>query len=403
MAQDILMARQPIYDQHLNVVAYELLYRSKDSLQNNLLSDGDGSQATSQVLLNNYTSIYQSGKLTKLPAFINLTKEMIKSDSIPELSRQHIVMEILEGMEVDDELIAGVQRFVDQGYRVALDDFIYSPEFDPIIRMAHIVKLDILEMTHDEVIRHVKILKPFGVTLLAEKIETQAEFESCLALGFKLFQGYFLCRPQLVEGKRLNSNEIVMVELMTVLAEPDVNPASIEQVIKKDPQLTFRILRIVNSSFYNLIRKIDNLEEAIVLLGISEIKRWCALIAFSDQSGKPAELNRHTLIRARMCELLADDITGLSGSTAFMMGVVSGLDSLLDISLEDILDQVLLTDEIEQAILKGEGPYGELLNCVDNMIQGNWNRLSTQYSEEELSKSYIDSLSWVTEITEKMI
>jgi EAL and modified HD-GYP domain-containing signal transduction protein len=400
MAQDILMARQPIYNQHLNVVAYELLYRSKDSLQNNLISDGNS--ATSQVLLNNYTSIYQSGKLTKLPAFINLTKEMVKSDRIPELSREHIVLEILEGMKVDDELISGIQRFVDEGYRVALDDFIYSPEYDPIIRMAHIVKLDILEMTDEELVRHVEILKPFEVTLLAEKIETHAEFERCQALGFKLFQGYFLCRPQLVEGKQLNSSEIVMVELMSVLAEPDVTPASIELVIKKDPQLTFRILRIVNSSFYNLTRKIDSLEEAIILLGISEIKRWCALIAFSDQTGKPEELTRHTLIRARMCELLAENSPQMSGSTAFMMGVVSGLDALLDIPMEEILDQVFLSDDIEKAILMGEGPYGDLLCCVDSLIQGHWNKLSTQHSEQDLSKSYIESLAWVTEITDNV-
>lgn len=401
MAQDILMARQPIYDQHLNVVAYELLYRSKDSLQNNMIDDGNS--ATSHVLLNNYTSIYQSGKLTKLPAFINLTKEMVKSDHIPELSRQHIVLEILEGMEVDDELISGVQRFVDEGYRVALDDFIYSPEFDPIIRMAHIVKLDILEMTDEELIRHVKILKPFGVTLLAEKIETQAEFEHCLALGFKLFQGYFLCRPQLVQGKQLNSSEVVMVELMAALADPNVTPATIERVVKKDPQLTFRILRIVNSSFYNLVRKIDSLEEAIVLLGISEIKRWCALIAFSDQTGKPEELTRHTLVRARMCEILAEESNSMSGSTAFMMGVVSGLDALLDIPIENILEQVFLSEEIELAILMGEGDYGQLLTNVDNLIQGRWNSLSALQTDQALSESYLNSLQWVTEISERMI
>lgn len=401
MAKDILMARQPIYDQHLNVVAYELLYRSKDSLQNNMIDDGNS--ATSHVLLNNYTSIYQSGKLTKLPAFINLTKEMVKSDHIPELSRQHIVLEILEGMEVDDELISGVQRFVDEGYRVALDDFIYSPEFDPIIRMAHIVKLDILEMTDEELIRHVKILKPFGVTLLAEKIETQAEFEHCLALGFKLFQGYFLCRPQLVQGKQLNSSEVVMVELMAALADPNVIPATIERVVKKDPQLTFRILRIVNSSFYNLVRKIDSLEEAIVLLGISEIKRWCALIAFSDQTGKPEELTRHTLVRARMCEILAEESNSMSGSTAFMMGVVSGLDALLDIPIENILEQVFLSEEIELAILMGEGDYGQLLTNVDNLIQGRWNSLSALQTDQALSESYLNSLQWVTEISERMI
>ena len=326
----------------------------------------------------------------------------MKSDQIPGLSRRHIVIEILEGMQVDDELIEGIKRFIKAGYRVALDDFIYSPEYDPIIRLAHIVKLDLLEMTDDEVREHVEILKPFKVTLLAEKIETHHEFELCKELGFKLFQGYFLCRPQLIEGKRLNSNEIVMIELMSVLANPDVTPAEIEQVVKKDPQLTFKILRIVNSSLYNLIRKIESVEEAIVLLGIGEVKRWCALISFSGQVGKPDELTRHTLIRARMCELLAERSFNLPESSAFMMGVVSGLDALLDMPIEEILDQVALSEEIERAILFGEGPYGELLSCVDSLIQARWHTLPSDQCEIELHQSYLDSLRWVTEIMEQM-
>ena len=401
MAQDILMARQPIYDANLNVVAYELLYRDKDNPADSLFTDGNA--ATSQVLLNNYTSIYQSGELKQLPAFINLTKELVKSDQIPGLSRRHIVIEILEGMQVDDELIAGVKRFIKAGYRIALDDFIYSPEYDPIIHLAHIVKLDLLEMTDEEVREHVRILKPFKVTLLAEKIETHAEFELCKELGFKLFQGYFLCRPQLVKGKRLNSSEIVMIELMAVMASPDVTPPEIEKVLKKDPQLTFKILRIVNSSLFNLIRKIESVEEAIVLLGISEIKRWCALISFSGQSGKPDELTRHTLIRARMCELLSERSYGIPSSSGFMMGVVAGLDALLDMEMEDILDQVSLSEEIERGILFGEGQYGELLSCVDSLIQARWHTLPTTQSEQELHQAYLDSLNWVTEIMEKMV
>lgn len=399
MAQEILMARQPIYDASLNVVAYELLYRDKKS---NQAVFQDGNQATSQVLVNNYTSIYNSGELKKLPAFINLTKELVESDRIPGLSRHHIVIELLEDITVDNTLIDSVRRFVKAGYRVALDDFIYSPEYDPIIKMAHIVKLDLMNMTEEQLIEHVAILKPFKVTLLAEKIETQEEFELCRELGFKLFQGYFLCRPQIVEGKRLSNNELVVIELMTLLANPDVTPPEIELVLKKDPQLTYKILRIVNSAAYALVRKIDSVQEAIVLIGIAEIKRWTALISISDSSGKPDELTRHTLIKARMCEIMAAEFYGMPPSSAFMMGVISGMDALLDIPLTDILDQVSLSEDIERAILFNEGNYGNLLCDVDNFIQAKWHKLPESASEQALHKAYLESIGWVTEAMERV-
>ncbi|WP_432473186.1 EAL and HDOD domain-containing protein [Amphritea sp. HPY] len=395
MAQDILMARQPIYDTALNVVAYELLYRDKANANASIFDDGN--LATSQVLVNNYTSIYNSGELKTLPAFINLTKDLVQSDQIPGLNRHHIVIELLEDMAVDGDLVSGVQRLIKAGYRVALDDFIYSPEYDPIIKLAHIVKLDLMNMTRQQLIDHVEILKPFKVTLLAEKIETQEEFELCKDLGFKLFQGYFLCHPQIVEGKRLNTSELVVIELMSLLADPDITPAKIEQVLKKDPQLTYKILRIVNSSAYALVRKIESIEEAVVLIGIGEIKRWCALFSLTGASGKPDELTRHTLIKARMCELIAPTLHNLPPSSGFMMGIISGMDALLDIPIEDIMEQVALTEDIERAILFAEGDYGDLLCSVDSFIQAKWHKLPDSVSEQQLHQAYLDSLKWVTD------
>lgn len=400
MAQDILMARQPIYDAALNVVAYELLYRDKPSSNESIFKDGNS--ATSRVLVNNYTSIYEAGELKTLPAFVNLTKDLVESDQIPSLSRKHIVIELLEDMAVDGDLVAGVKRFIDAGYRVALDDFIYSPEYDPIIRLAHIVKLDLVNMTRQQLVEHVEILKPFKVTLLAEKIETQEEFELCKDLGFKLFQGYFLCRPQIVEGKRLNTSELVVIELMSLLADPDVTPVKIEHVLKKDPQLTYKILRIVNSSAYALVRKIESIEEAVVMIGIGEIKRWCALFSMTGASGKPDELTRHSLIKARMCELMAVSFTNVSPSSAFMMGIIANMDALLDIPIEEILDQVTLSEEIERAILLAEGDYGDLLCSVDSFIEAKWHKLPNTVSEQHLHQAYLDSLRWVTEAMVKV-
>ncbi len=400
MAQDILMARQPIFDAKLNVVAYELLYRDKKCQTSSHITDGNS--ATSQVLLNYYTSICEAGTLTTLPVFINLTKEMLESDRIPEISRKHIVLEILEGMEVDDCLISSIQRYIKAGYRMALDDFIYSPEYDPILRMVHIVKLDVLQLSDAELVQHTKLLKPFNVTLLAEKIESLEEFHRCKELGFKLFQGFFLCKPQIIAGRQLSSSEMVMIELMSLLADPGVTTAAIEGVVKRDPQLTYKILRIVNSPVFNLIRKIESLEEAVILLGITEIKRWCALIAFSGETGKPDELTRHTLIRARMCELISANDTRLSESSAFMMGTFAGLDALLDTPKEEILKQVVLSDPLVAAIQFGTGEYGELLTMVDNYIMGEWDFLPERYTAELLNQAYIESINWVEETMQKI-
>ncbi|WP_428033421.1 EAL and HDOD domain-containing protein [Amphritea sp.] len=400
MAKDILMARQPIFDATLNVVAYELLYRDRDCQSYCPMIDGNS--ATSQVLLNNYTSICRAGKLSTLPVFINLTEEMLKSNHIPEISRKHIVLEILEGMDVDDMLISSIQRYIDAGYRMALDDFIYSPQYDPILQMVHIVKLDLLQLSDAELVRHVELLKPFNVTLLAEKIETLEEFDRCKALGFKLFQGYFLCRPQIIEGRKLSSSEVVMVQLLSLLADPNVTTAAIEEVVKRDPQLTYKLLRIVNSPLFNLVRKIESLGEAVVILGITEIKRWCALIAFSGEMGKPDELTRHTLIRARMCELMAASLAGISEPSAFMMGIFAGLDSLLDTPKDEILQHVILSDQLVSAIQFGEGVYGELLTTVDSYIMGEWNALPESYSAKTLNQAYLDSIVWVRESMGKL-
>lgn len=402
MTQDVLMARQPIYDLNLNVVAYELLYRDSKNPDKAIFSDGN--KATSQVLVNNYTSIYGSGELIKLPAFINLTKELLQSDHVPRLLKHHVVIELLEDIPVDQDLISGVQRFVDRGFRIALDDFSYSPEYEPLLRLAHIVKLDVLHMSRQQLLKHVEILKPFNVALLAEKIETQEQFEFCKDLGFKLFQGYFLCKPVVLKGKRLNTTEIVLIELMSILSNPDVKPAEFEQVLKKDPQLTFKVLRIVNSSANSLVRKIENMAEAIVLIGLVEITRWVMLISFSGNTGKPSELIHHILIKARMCELMAASFYGLPRSSAFMMGAIANLDALLDIPIAEILNRISLSEEIERAILCNEGHYGELLLTVDSFIQAKWHNLPETVSEQPrlLNQTYLDSIKWVSETMEKL-
>jgi EAL and modified HD-GYP domain-containing signal transduction protein len=198
-SSQVLMARQPIFDSQQKVVAYELLYRTEDAQEHALFS---GSEATSEVLLNAFTSISDSGEQKRVPAFINLPRDLLVGKNLPEFSKKHIVLEILEDIEPDQEVIDAVKALHAEGYRMALDDFVYSPKFDEILKYCKIVKVDVMEHSSEELSKQVEHLKKQKVTLLAEKIENYEKLEECVDLGFKLFQGHFLSKPKLIKGKK---------------------------------------------------------------------------------------------------------------------------------------------------------------------------------------------------------
>lgn len=397
----VLLARQPIFDKNQKVVACELLYRTEAS-QTDAVIPGCGSSATSQVVLNVYTSISQGGEMKQLPAFINLTRELILEGNFPDLPKDRVVMEILEDVEVDDELIAAVKKLADEGYRIALDDFEYSPKYDPLLEIAHIVKIDVYELPMEQVREHVKKLKPFGVTLLAEKIETNEMLEECIKLGFKLFQGYFLSKPQIVKGRKLESNQLAMMQLIQELQNPKTNPAKLEELIMTDPVLTYRLLRIVNSASNSLVRKVQSISEAIILLGLSQVRKWATLIAMTSAQHKPEELTRSLLLRGRMCETVADQLSMKNSAAYFMAGMLSGLDALLDIDKQTLLEEVPLDDDIKAAIRDGSGIMGNVLTNVMHYEKGQWNLLPSDLNCLIYDEAYRDSLQWTQDAMQSM-
>jgi len=396
---DVLMARQPIFDRRLNVVAYELLYRSN---KQNVANVFDGNQATSDVLINSFTSIFDAGDIKTLPAFLNLPESFIKDDRLPAFPKELLVLEVLEDVAVTEETIAGVKRFVDAGYRVALDDFEYSPEYDPLLDMAHIVKIDLTQTKGQTLVQHVKKLQDFNVTLLAEKVETHEEFQLCMALGFKLFQGYFLSKPTIVEGRKLSGNEMVVVQLLAALEQPEISPQELEQIITRDPNLTFKLLKIVNSSLYALSSEIESISQAIVTLGLTEIKKWVTLISLSGNSGKPTELTRQILQTGRMCESVARQSNGIAPSTAFMTGLLSMMGAMLDITETEIFEQITVSDEIESAVRLQQGAAGQLLSNVKHYINGEFSAISDGPELDIYRCAYNDALEWAEESLQMM-
>lgn len=392
----VLMARQPIFDRKLNVVAYELLYRSDDELA--VANFIDGHQATSNVLINAYTSIIENQEPKKLPAFLNFPREMFEADSLPSMSQKQLVIEVLEDVKVDDALITAVKRYREAGYHIALDDFVYKAEYDPLLKLAHIVKLDLLALGMDKVRETVRQLQPFRLTLLAEKIETYEQLNECIELGFKLFQGYFLHRPEIVSGRRLESNEAILLQLLAELNKEDPDDTQIAKLIAQDPALTYRLLKIVNSASLALQHQVNDVHEAMVVIGLREVKKWISLMALSGQRKKPTELTRQILTIARMCEIVAEDQPGneVIPSTAFLCGLLCRLDAMLDIERDQLLDQIAVSEEIKRAIREQKGPLGELTGQVQAFCDGNWQALTCN-NLSLYQQSHLKALTWANE------
>lgn len=395
----VLMARQPIFDRNQKVVAYELLYRTEDAQGHALFSN---SEATSEVILNAYTSISDSGELKRVPAFINLTREILVEQQLPEVSKKHIVLEILEDIEPDKEVVDAVRKLHSEGYRIAMDDFVYDPKFDALLELAHIVKIDVYELGLENVRKQVQTLKKHKVTLLAEKIETHDELQACVDMGFKLFQGHFLSKPKVIKGKKIQGSQVALMQLIQELQSSQATPEKLEELIIRDPALTYKLLRIVNSAGYSLVRQVESIAEAIVLLGLEQVKKWATLIAMSSNQEKPEELSRSLLIRGRMCEEVAIALKLNNYGSYFMAGMMSGLHALLDIERETMLEQVPLGDDIKDAVTMGQGPIGQILRNVVNYENGDWDLLPSDLDGNLYDAAYRASLDWTQESMQAM-
>lgn len=393
MTFSILLARQPILDKELNTIAYELLYRDAEGMGPQL--PFDGTQATAEVLLNAYSSIFQDSRIRTLPAFINFNAEWLYNGNLPALKPDALVLEVLEDVAITEKIVQRLHILSDKGYRIALDDFFYDKSWEPALALAKIVKIDIQQLSPVQLIAHVTELKKHQVTLLAEKVETHDEFEYCKKLGFKLFQGYFFCRPQLIEGRTLSCNDLTTLQLITELESEDATAQSLEAIVCKDPELVLRLLKIVNSARFSLSRNISSISEAIIALGVDELKNWVLLISTTQAPHTSNALIQEILVRAHMCEKIADDYDAINPSTAFMTGMLSGIDAMLNLELSDIMEQLPVSNEVSTALLEQSGLLGQLLSNVKHYMAGEWDELNDPNLTASLKQAQEESLLWV--------
>ena len=390
--EPVAFARQPLFDGTLGTFGYELLYRRPSESRANFI---DGNHATARVVVGALVEVGLEEVCGDVPAFVNVTRDLICSDRLLTLPASRVVLELLEDIVVDDLLVESVSRLVEQGYRIALDDFSFREGVERLLELAAFVKLDVMALGLDNVQPMIEALSAWDVSLIAEKIETREEFERCRELGCDLFQGYFLARPSNVTRGSIAPSRVTLLRLVARLYDPEVSLQEIERIVSSDVGLSFRILRIINSAYYHLPRQVSSVRQAVSLLGLRFTRTWVSLIVLADLGDAPPEVVTAAAIRGKMCERLAQ-IKGMDETDSYYIsGLFSMLDAVLDQPLDNIVGTLPLTPAIKGALVGHEGPIGEALNCVLAHEQAKWEELDFGgLDDSTIQQAYLEALAW---------
>ncbi len=389
----VFVGRQPIYDREQNVYAYELLFRNSDQ---NFAQIDDPDKATSELVINALTEIGLNNIVGDKLGFINLTRNFVTGSLPLPGAEDRLVLEVLEDIELDDSVLNGIQRLKQKNYIIALDDFIFHPHLEPLVEIAHIIKIDLMALDQQQLKDHVDRLSKYPVKLLAEKVETHEEYQRCLDYGFEYFQGYFFSKPNIIQGQRTPANRMALLNLLGKISNPDVDVDELEHLISQDVTLSFRLLRYINSSQYAMEKSVDSVKHAVMLLGMDTVRSIAYLIVFSSIEDKPFELFVSALIRAHMCELLAEKIEESQlAATYFTVGLFSTMDAIMDQPIEDVLGQLPLKQAVSDAILNHEGTMGRALQASIAYERGEWDELEDTIVESDIIVNvYLQALSW---------
>ena len=393
----IFLARQPIYDRQMGVYAYELLYRNKVSSQADVI---DGDRATTDVIISALMDIGLENIVGNRLAFINMTQGfLIGKLPLPQMQEQ-IVLEVLENEVPEEDLLKGLEDLAQAGYRIALNDFIYTPKFDRLLEISKFVKLDVSILSDTDLESHVDILRKHNVKLLAERVESQEKFEQCKALGFDYFQGFFFCKPHVFIGKRVEGNRMIVLKLISELQNPSVSIDELEDLIGHDPTLAYHLLRYMNSAFYALRIKIESIKHALTLLGTDEVRKWASLMLMLRLSDKkPKELMLMGMMRAKMAEIIGSSDSKGSPDQYFSVGLFSILDALLDMSLEEVVETLPITRRNDCSINLSFWKNGrEVLQNIKFYEQADWDTLMHLIDHSAYQKAYLQAIKWSSEL-----
>jgi c-di-GMP-related signal transduction protein len=398
---DVFVARQPIFDRASQLYAYELLFRSGDV--HNHCDATDSASATTQVIANSLLTIGLENVVCGKKAFINFDHGLLAGGVHSMLPPETVVLEILETVDPTDDLIAMCQELNQQGYTLALDDFVGLPRIEPLTHIAKLIKVDMLATTKAEQQRILQTYRPRGIAMVAEKVETQAEFEWARDAGYDYFQGYFFARPAVLKGNQIPAAKINCLRLLRELQYEDLDFDRLRTIISEDLSFSYKLLRYVNSALFAGYEETQSISYALARLGEEAIRHWAALAALPVLAkDKPGELVTHSLVRARFSEQLAKLANIPETGRGFLMGLFSLLDALIDVPLQEALHQAGVASAITAALLgtaSKDDPLRKIYMLLCQYEAGDWEAVSASAAKlkiksSDISQAYSDSTLW---------
>lgn len=399
------MARQPIFDINRNVIAYELLFRS-NNFDNNFDNNIDGDKATSNVIVNSFLLIGIDKLTNGKKAFINFTKKLLLNDTALVLPNKFVTVEILENIEPTEELILSCKKLKNNGYTIALDDFVFNYNFEELIKLANIIKIDFnitKSYERSKIIKRIKSINK-NIKFLAEKVETIEDFNEAVNLGYSFFQGYFFSKPIIVNGQDIPMYNFSKYNILKQINKKDLSFEDLEKLIKSDLSLSYKLFKFVNSAAFSTRQEITSVNRALTLLGKKEVVKLISLILLNDVTNNNMECSKLSLIRGKFMELLSCETKYKErADELFFMGMFSNIDKILNKPLDEILNELAIANDIKMALLGVKNNLYYILNIVLNYEKGNFDTVNTlshtlNINQKKVPHMYLDTLDWVNKL-----
>lgn len=401
---EVFVARQPIFNVKEEVIAYELLYRGS---KENIFPDIDGDLATTEVIINSFLNIGMQDLSEGKKCFVNFTGSLLQSKVPTFFNPASIVVEILENVEINEDLIVSCRELKELGYTIALDDFYIqekSPLLERLLQYIDIIKIDFLQTNKLQQIAMVKKYRPYQIELLAEKVETREEFQFARQAGYSYFQGYFFSRPIVISSHDVPIYLKTYYDIFSEISktEPDIDV--IATAIEHDLSMSYKLLKLINSPAFRPINKITSIKQAIILLGLNELKKWIYVLSLKnihDPSDKNMEeVIKLSLVRGKICEQISVYLGKHQSAPYMLTGMFSLIDTLMHRNLQDVLKDLPLSDEIQDALLGKENELHQVLLWAVEIEKSNWELEGIDLSKEDIHHFYMTAIDWSSKLME---
>jgi EAL and modified HD-GYP domain-containing signal transduction protein len=401
-----LLARQPIYNRKMQVFGHELQYREKNDYDTGDAT-GAADKAAAKVIVNAFTSADEYDLFEDLPVFIKVSAQLLLSGHLLSMPPANIVLDIFNDIELDEADIKVIKKYQQYKFRLCIRLNSDNSQNHPFLAFADFIRLDINSLGFGELRRLFSHLKSTQskARLIVQGIDYPEQLHQCQKLKVELLQGHFISRPAIVASRALSVVQNNSLQLVGELQSPKISAHRIAELLHQSPQVSYRLLRLINSATYELTRIIESLQEAVIYLGLDVICHWVSLMLLADSSNKPKALILTTLIRAKMCESLSTKIQPQDAPRAFLVGLFSTLDAMLDIPMQQALDRLPLSDDVNQALLDQTGPLGGICNCVIAYEQGLFEvaKQDIVIPHYQLFISYGEAVLWAKGVCEHLL